>query len=100
LKIMARRHDLILMRITDPRELELPPVGLLRLEDPETGEVEVVDVSSPTVREDFKRLVSERRRTQEELFNSIGVDYIDLTVGSSYIEPLMGFFRMRSRMRR
>ena len=97
LRILARRHDVIPIRITDPRELDLPPVGLLRLEDAETGGLEVVDVSSARVREGFGRLVQERRSSQEELFKSAGIDYIDLNVGSSYIEPLMGFFRMRER---
>ncbi len=97
LKVLAQRHDLILMRISDPRELELPKVGLIRLEDAETGAVEVVDASSRQVREDFRKLVSERRKQQEELFASAGVDFIDLSVGSSYIEPLMSFFRMREK---
>lgn len=97
MKVLAQRHDLILMRISDPRELELPKVGLIRLEDAETGAVEVVDGYSRQVREDFKKLVSERRKQQEEFFASAGVDFIDLSVGSSYIEPLMSFFRMREK---
>ncbi len=97
MKVLAQRHDLILMRISDPRELELPKVGLIRLEDAETGAVEVVDGYSRQVREDFRKLVSERRKLQEELFASAGVDFIDLSVGSSYIEPLMSFFRMREK---
>jgi len=97
LKILAQRHDLILMRICDPRELELPPLGLVRMEDAETGRVEVVDVSSDRVRQEYQRLVEQRRASQESFFKSAGVDFIDLRVGSSYIEPLMGFFRMRER---
>jgi len=97
MKVLAQRHDLILMRISDPRELELPKVGLIRLEDTETGAVEVVDGYSRQVREDFRKLVSERRKQQEKLFASAGVDFIDLSVGSSYIEPLMSFFRMREK---
>ena len=97
LKVLAQRHDLILMRIGDPRELELPKVGLISFEDAETGAQEVVDGSSRQVREGFKKLVSERRKRQEELFAAAGVDFIDLSVGSSYIEPLIGFFRMREK---
>ena len=97
LKILAQRHDLILMRICDPRELELPPLGLVRMEDAETGRVEVVDVSSDRVRQEYQGLVEQRRASQESFFKSAGVDFIDLRVGSSYIEPLMGFFRMRER---
>jgi len=97
LQVAARRHDVILMRITDPRELELPAVGLVRLVDAETGRVETVDASSRRVRQDFKNLVAERRRSQERFFTTAGIDFIDLRVGSSYIEPLMGFFRMRAK---
>ena len=97
LQVAARRHDVILMRITDPRELELPAVGLMRLVDAETGRVETVDASSRRVRQDFKNLVAERRRSHEQFFTTSGIDFIDLRVGSSYIEPLMGFFRMRAK---
>jgi len=97
LKVLAQRHDLIMMRISDPRELEFPKVGLILVEDAETGALEVVDGSSGQVREGFRKLVSERRMHQEELFATVGVDFIDLSVGSSYIEPLMSFFRMRAK---
>ena len=72
-------------------------MGLVRLTDPETGRTEAVDASSRQVRSGFKTLVAERRRRQEEFFFSAGLDFIDLQVGSSYIEPLMGFFRMRAK---
>ena len=97
LRILARRHDVILMRITDPRETEIPPVGMIKLEDAETGETAVIDSSSLEVRAAFKNLVLDRRSRQDALFKSAGVDCIDLTVGNSYIEPLMAFFRMRAR---
>ena len=97
LKVAARRHDVILMRITDPRELELPPVGLVRFADAETGRIEAVDASSEKVRRGFKNLVAERRRRQEEFFKAAGLDFIDLEVGQSYIKPLMNFFRMRAK---
>ena len=67
------------------------------MEDAETGRVEVVDVSSDRVRQEYQRLVEQRRASKESFFKSAGVDFIDLRVGSSYIEPLMGFFRMRER---
>ncbi len=97
LRILARRHDVILMRITDPRELEIPPVGMIRLQDAESGEVMVVDASSRSVRAGFKHLVRERRSRQDGAFKAAGADCVDLTVGSSYIHPLMNFFRMREK---
>ncbi|MBW7995293.1 MAG: DUF58 domain-containing protein [Candidatus Glassbacteria bacterium] len=97
LRSLARRHDVILMRIADPRELELPPVGMIELEDAETGRREVIDTGSRAAREGFSRLVNQRRQAQDSLFKSARVDCIDLTLGSSYIEPLMSFFRMREK---
>ena len=97
LRSLARRHDVILMRITDPRELELPPVGMIELEDAETGRREVIDTGSRAAREGFSRLVDQRRQAQDSLFKSARVDCIDLRLGSSYIEPLMCFFRMREK---
>lgn len=97
LRLLGKRHDVILMRVTDPRELELPPVGLVNMRDPETGETQVVDLSSRRAREGFRSLVAARRNEQESFFKTSGIDYIDLTVGNSYIKPLMGFFRMRAK---
>lgn len=97
LRLLSRRHDVVLVRITDPRELKLPPVGLVNLRDPETGKTMVADLASARVRDGFRELAARRRSEQESFFKSSGIDYIDLMTGSSYIEPLMGFFRMRAR---
>ena len=97
LRTAARRHDIIAVRVVDPREQELPDAGLVRMEDPETGHVEVVDLSSRVVRENFAAAVKKRTEEQDKIFRSAGVDRIDLRVGESYIEPLMGFFRMRAK---
>ncbi len=97
LRSLARRHDVVLMRVTDPRELELPTVGLIRLEDAETGRRQLIDTSSRAVRERFAALTSLRRREQDALFKATRVDCIDLRVGNSYIEPLMAFFRKREK---
>ena len=97
LRTAARRHDIIAVRVVDPREQELPDAGLVRMEDPESGRVEVVDLSSRAVRENFAAAVRKRTEEQDKIFRSAGVDRIDLKVGESYIDPLMGFFRMRAK---
>ena len=97
LRTASRRHDIIAVRVVDPREQELPDAGLVRMEDPETGHVEVVDLSSCMVRERFAEAVQKRTEEQDKIFRSAGVDRIDLRVGESYIDPLMGFFRMRAK---
>src|SRR3989441_5542851 len=71
LRVAARKHDVIAITVTDPREEELPPIGLVDLEDAETGERVLVDSSDRRTRASFRRWAAERRGTREALFRSI-----------------------------
>lgn len=97
LAVAGRRHDMVAIRIGDRREEELPPVGLVELEDPESGERVVVNTSDP----DFRRTFSEKvRRTRADLDRSLRrskVDVIDVVTGRPYVRPLMRFFDERGR---
>lgn len=95
LRVAARRHDLIAVSITDPRERELPAVGLIDLEDAETGEMITVDTSAPAVRERFAALGAERDARLRGLFRSTGVDHIRIVSGRDYVRDLVAFFRLR-----
>lgn len=95
LRIAARRHDLIALSVTDPRERELADVGLIDLEDAETGEVVTVDTGSPAARRQYIALGKERDAKQREMFNSTGIDHIRVVTGKDYVRDLIGFFRMR-----
>lgn len=97
LAVAARRHDLIAVRVGDVRERDLPPLGLLELEDPETGERLVVNTSSGRFREAFSRTVRARRERLDDEMRRSGVDLIDVETGVSYVEPLRRFFRERIR---
>lgn len=97
LQIANKRHDMVSITITDPREIELPNVGFIELEDAETGETFLVDTSSAEVREAFAGNTSDAIEQREKLFRSLNVDYIDIRTDQSYIEPLMRFFRMRAK---
>ncbi|RJP67560.1 MAG: DUF58 domain-containing protein [Candidatus Abyssobacteria bacterium SURF_17] len=97
LRAANKRHDMIAFRITDPRETELPRVGLIRLEDPETGGILLVDTRSEKLRRNYERAVAQDRAKQLHSFRSMNVDTVDLRTDSSYIEPLVRFFRMRER---
>ncbi len=97
LAVTARRHDLIAVRLEDARERELPPVGLLEVEDPETGERTVVNTRDVRFREAFTRLAEERRVALDTLFRRSRVDVIDVQPGVPYVESLMRFFRARAR---
>lgn len=97
LRILARRHDLIAVSIADPRELEMPDVGLIELEDAETGELTLFDSSSPEVRRNYAAAARRRGEARRELFRSVGADQIDVRVGEDYVKDLSVFFRRRER---
>lgn len=97
LQIANRRHDIIAISITDPRERELPNVGFIELEDAETGETYLLDTTDPAVRRDIAVRSNENALVREKLFRSIQVDHIDISTQQSYIEPLIRFFRMRAK---
>jgi len=97
LRAANRRHDMIALRIADPRELELPRVGLIELEDPETGARTLVNTRSAKLRKRFKRDSLKRRAEQAKALRSMNVDNVDIRTDSSYVEPLVKFFKMRER---
>ena len=97
LAVANRRYDLIAVDVSDPREQELPRVGMVELEDAETGERISVDAGDRKFVERFAREV-ERRRAEKELgFKRLGVDRIAVSTDLPYVEPLERFFRMRAR---
>jgi uncharacterized protein (DUF58 family) len=97
LKRTGRRHDLIAIRIADPRENELPPVGLLELEDAETGRHVVVDAGSRLVRQAFANLARQRREAFLQLTRSSQIDQIEVTTDGNHLDALIRFFQMRER---
>jgi uncharacterized protein (DUF58 family) len=94
-----RRHDLIAVHIEDPREKELPNVGILSLEDAETGEIIELDTASSSVRKLFKERSLERGRRLASDFRSEGVDTLQLQTDAPYIPALQRFFKTRERRR-
>ena len=97
LRAANKRHDIIALRVADPREFELPRVGLIELEDPETGERALINTRSARLRKRFEQLSRSHRAEQTRMFRSMGVDSVDIRTDSSYVEPLVKFFRMRER---
>jgi uncharacterized protein (DUF58 family) len=97
LQIANKRHDIVAITVTDPRELDLPDIGFIELEDAETGEVVVVDTSYSDVRTSYRQKTSENVISRTKLFQSMNVDHIDIRTDQSYIEPLIRFFRMRAK---
>ncbi|HEV3117529.1 MAG TPA: DUF58 domain-containing protein [Gemmataceae bacterium] len=97
LKRTARRHDLIAIQITDPREEELPPVGLLELEDAETGQRVLLDTSSRLVRAAYARGARQRRDALRQVARSSGADLVEVSTDGSHLDALIRFFRIRER---
>ena len=95
LKILKRRHDVIAIKVNDAREAEIPDVGLIQLEDEETGEQLLVDTSDQGFRDNYAKLVNKEEIRLRNLFNKNGVDVININTDSPYESPLRKFFRMR-----
>ncbi len=97
LQIANKKHDIVSITITDPREVALPNVGFIELEDAETGETFLVDTSDFTVRDEFASRSMQTKLAREKIFRSMNVDYINISTDASYVEPLIRFFRMRAK---
>jgi uncharacterized protein (DUF58 family) len=97
LKIAAKKHDLIGVRLHDPREGELVPAGLMRVKDAESGTSMWIDTNNRSVREQYRKWWIERQEVRTRLFRRSGVDAIDIRIDRSYINPLMSFFRVREK---
>ena len=96
LKVANRKHDVIAVTLTDPRELTMPDMGLVNLRDAETGEEILVDTSSRRVRKMFEESAAARFRERDTLFKRIDMDSIPVTTDTSYVDPLVRFFRQRA----
>lgn len=83
LKAAARRHDLVTISISDPREFALENAGLVEIQDPETGDVMLLDTSSAAVREEFRKAAEEENAALEQSFLQYGIDNVALSTGDS-----------------
>ncbi|MCR4440080.1 MAG: DUF58 domain-containing protein [bacterium] len=97
LRVANKKHDLVALTITDPREVSLPDVGFIELEDAESGEVVLVDTSSAEVREMFRQRAFTDAEERARMLRTMNVDHVDIRTDQSYVEPLIRFFRMRAK---
>jgi len=97
LSIANKRHDVIAIKIVDPREIELPNVGFIELEDSETGEQILIDTKDPRVRKSFQDYAISEQGNLDMTFRSIDLDSIQILTDRSYVEPLMAFFKARAK---
>jgi len=97
LQIANRKHDIIAMKISDPRELSFEDVGLIELEDAETGEVMLIDTGSQEFRLDFAQKAEADNYGLRRSFKLINLDFIQIITNQSYIVPLINFFKLREK---
>jgi len=100
LRILARRHDMITFQISDPAEFEMPPVGLVELQDAETGEMVLLDAGNPAVRQSYREAGQARARQIADTMRAMAIDHMPLVTTDSYVQDLVRFFRVRERKRR
>lgn len=100
LRLASRQHDIVALRVIDQWELSLPPVGLVELEDPESGRCILVDTGSRSVREEYARSAADRQSSLQSLFQSCDIDYTDIFTDRSYILPLRALLSRREQRRR
>ncbi len=96
-RVASKKHDMIAVAIKDPREAELPDVGLIEMRDPETGQALLIDSGSKAFRERFLSESNKRAEALENLFRSIGMDLITMSTETGYVEPLVKFFKKREK---
>jgi uncharacterized protein (DUF58 family) len=97
LRLANRKHDVIALALSDPREMELPPVGILELEDAETGRRILVDTWDRNLLRQFAQHGKERSEMRRRLFRQTEVDFVELSTARPYDLPLIRFFRERAR---
>ena len=97
LRHLAARHDVVAVRVVDPREESLPPVGLVTLRDAETGQPVLVDTNSRKTREAFERRARDREAQTVAALQRARVGTVTVRTGEDFVDPLAGFFRRRNR---
>jgi uncharacterized protein (DUF58 family) len=95
LQVTNRRHDVIAVSVTDPREETLPDVGRICIEDAETGQVVEINTGSAKVREAYAKQSRQRREITAMRIRSLGMDFLEFVNGENWMPALVGFFQNR-----
>ena len=97
LAIVSRRHEVIPIMVVDPLEEELPNMGLVHIENPETGQLLTVDTSSAKIRKAFAERAVRNREAREKAFRRRKIDHVLVRTEDDYIAALIHYFRARAR---
>ena len=96
LSIANNKHDVVALKIYDQRETELPPIGLVKLKDAETGKYVVVDSSSRKIRDIYRRWWLDHTAKLDVMFKKCGVDYAAINTSDDYVRSLITLFKKRA----
>jgi uncharacterized protein (DUF58 family) len=97
LSLTSNRHEILAISITDPREVQMPEVGFITLEDAETGETEIVDTTDPIWQRDFKKSSQKTKGELNYFFNRNAIDHISIMTNENYLNPILNYFRQREK---
>jgi len=100
LRVAARKHDVVPIRVVDPREETLPATGLVEVKDAETGQRLLLDANSRRVREAWKSGHEAQRQHLDSMFRRLGLDSLEVRTDKPYDAPIMRFFKARERRAR
>ena len=96
-KLARQKHDLVAISISDPRERNLPKIGLINLRDSESGETLLIDTDNREMTKLLTLYEREKRGKFKKLFRSIGVDTIEIDTDGSLVEPIIRYFKIREK---
>ncbi len=97
LRIAKRKHDIVAITVSDPRERAMPDVGLIEFQDAETGQYALLDTANKEVMEQFSIQAELAREKRETLFKSMNIDFINIFTDESYVIPFVKFFKKRAK---
>jgi len=97
LKILKRKNDVVAIKVNDNREIEIPDIGLIQLEDEETGEQILIDTSDKDFRKNYSKIINKEESRLVHLFKKNKVDVINISTDLAYELPLKKFFKMRKK---
>lgn len=100
MRMLARKHELVALQLTDPLEFDLPKAGLIRMHDPVSGRRYSVDTSSRRVRERYHNQAIREQALIEETCRRARVDRVQLSTAESFVDPLYRYFQQREMRRR
>lgn len=97
LRFLGKKHDTVAVVVEDEFEAELPSMGLVEMQDSETGEIMAVDTSSPLFKKHYKEKNIERKKTRDVELRKSGVDKVEIRTVKDFVDPLISYFKMRTK---